>query len=362
MYSLYNEFSDEKFSMVYLGDFSDNITTMLIDLSETFLTKDQNLSKLWKKASMLVTESFQNVVRHKIQEQEIISKNPNSKDFYQISVIDDRVIISSANVIEDQEAEKLNSHIDHINSFDTNDLKELKQDVLRFGSVNKKGGAGLGLIEIVRKSGLPLKKKFVPLASGYKLLLLGLEIPMDKDLKTHKTGINSTGEFYRQMTDNGILLLYKGDFSSSSNSNIIEMLINNFLKEGEVDPSKLKNIVAIIEVLQNVSIHGKSINGSKEGIFAIRNIDDELFIECGNFVKSENHENLKKILKSIKACSSDELENLYKQKLSASHLSEKHSGGLGLIEMARFSKNTFSYNFEETPDNQLFYSIKFKTE
>jgi hypothetical protein len=362
MYSLYKEFDDEKYSMVYLGDFSDDITTMLIDLSETFLAKDQHLSRLWKKASMLVAESFQNVVRHKIQEHEIMSRNPHNKDFYQISVIDDRVVISSANVIEEKEAEKLNSHIDHINSIDANDLKQLKQNVLNFGSVNNKGGAGLGLIEIVRKSGLPLKKQFIPLISGYSLLLLGLEIPMNKDLKTHKTDINSTGKFYRQMTDNGILLLYKGDFSSSSNSNIIQMLTNNFLIEGEVDPSKLKNIVAIIEVLQNVSIHGKSIHGSKEGVFAIRNIDNELFIECGNFVKHENYESLKKILNSIKACSNDELENLYKQKLSASHFSEKHSAGLGLIEIARFTKNTFSYNFEETPENELFFSIKFKTE
>jgi hypothetical protein len=215
---------------------------------------------------------------------------------------------------------------------------------------------------MVRKSGLPVKKQFIPQTSGYKVLLLGLEIPMGKDLKTHKTDINSTGKFYRQMIDNGILILYKGDFSRSSNSNIIQMLNNNFLKDGEIDPSKLKNIVAIIEVLQNVSIHGRSINNTKEGIFAIRNIDGKLFIECGNFVKHDNYQDLKKILNSIKACSSDELEKLYKQKLSASHLSEKHSAGLGLVEIARFTKNTFSYNLEETPDNKLFFSIKFKTE
>ena len=348
--------------MVYLGDFSDDITTMLIDLSETFLAKDQNLSRLSKKASMLVAESFQNVVRHKIVEHEIICKNKNIKDFYQISVTNERVVISSANVVAKKYTDSLNRKIEHINSLDNNQLKQLKQETLQFGSINEKGGAGLGLIEMVRKSGLPLKKQFIPFQNEYNLLLLGLEIPMDSNLKSHKTDINSTGRLYHQMTDNGILMLYKGDFSSSSNSNIIQMLNNNFLKEGEVDPAKLKNIVAIIEVLQNVSIHGKLINGSKEGIFAIKNIDGELYIECANFVKHENYEKLKNILSSIKACSSDELEKLYKKKLSISHLSDRQSAGLGIIEIARFTKNTFSYNFEETPDNQLFYSIKFKTE
>jgi len=362
MYSLYKEFSDEKYSLIYLGDFSDDITNLLIGLSETFLTKNQDLSKLSKKASMLVAESFQNVVRHKILENDNFSHDICNKDFYQLSVTDDRVIISSANAIQAQYADKINSHIDHINSLDKASLRKLRQDVLKFGSLNDKGGAGLGLIEMVRKSGLPLKKAFIPFNNGYNLLLLGLEIPIDRELKTHKTDINNTGTLYRKMTENCLLMLYKGDFSSSSNFNIIEMLNNNFLKDGEVDPSKLKIIVAIIEVLQNISIHGKSISGSKEGIFAIRDINNELYIECGNFIKQESYEPLKEILESVKACNNNELEKLYKKKLGASYLSGKNSAGLGLLEIARFSNNSFSYKFEETSENQLFYSIKIKTE
>ena len=360
MYSLYKKFSNERLSLTYLGDFSDDITTMLIDLSETFLSKNPDLCRLSKKASMIVAESFQNVVRHKTAED--VSDPSCNKDFYQLSIIDDRVMISSANVIEDKYTDKINSHIDQLNSLDSNGLKQLKQDVLEYGAVNEKGGAGLGLIEMVRKSGLPLKKAFIPLNNVYNLLLLGLEIPIDRELKTHKTDIKTTADFYRQMTDDCLLMLYKGDFSNSSNFNIIQMLHNNFLKDGEVDPSKLKNIVSIIEVLQNVSIHGKSINGSKEGIFALSEIGGELFIECGNFIEQKNYEALKGMLQSIKASSNDELEKRYKEKLSASYLSGKDSAGLGLLEIARFTKNSFSYNFEEIPDNQIFYSIKIKTE
>ena len=362
MYSLYQEFSDEKYSLAYLGDFSDDITTMLIDLSDTFIARDQQLSKLRKKASMLVAESFQNVVRHKILEHETISQNPYNKDFFQISVISDRVIISSANIIEEKYADTLISQIDHINSLDKSQLKQFKQEKLEFGNVSEKGGAGLGLIEMVRKSGLPLKKLLLPLTKGYRLLLLELEIPTGKDLNTHKKDISTTAQFYRKMTENGILLLYKGDFSSSSNFNIIEMLNNNFLKDGEVDPAKLKVIVAIIEVLQNVSLHGLSINGAKEGIFALKKIDDELFIECGNFVEQEEYKPLKELLDSVKMASSQELENMYKEKLSVSHLSDKRSAGLGIIEIARFTKNSFFYSFEKAPDNQYFFSIQFKTE
>jgi hypothetical protein len=92
---------------------------------------------------------------------------------------------------------------------------------------------------------------------------------------------------YHEYVNDNVLLIYKGDFSSSSNINLIEMFHNNVLDNGELNPNKLKNIISIIEVLQNVSKHGKTINGVREGIFIIKNYNNELFIECSNFISQE---------------------------------------------------------------------------
>ena len=139
------------------------------------------------------------------------------------------------------------------------------------------------------------------------------------------------------------------------------MLSNNFLKNGEIDPKKLKNIVAIIEVMQNVSKHGKEIEGLKEGIFAIKELSGELYIECSNFINKADYILLKTKLKEIKSSNTEELNKMYKEKMANSYLSDDDNGGLGLLEIARFTKNNFTYNFVETTENEIFYSIKIKT-
>lgn len=156
-------------------------------------------------------------------------------------------------------------------------------------------------------------------------------------------------------------MLYKGGFSSVSNANLIEILTNNFIQNGELSSDKAKNIIAIIETMQNVSKHGKSIENSKEGLFSISVINDELYLECSNFIKQENYESFKNNLKAIKSSSIDEIEKIYKKKLAESYLDGGDNSGLGLLEIARFTKNKFDYNFVETAENEMLYTIKIKT-
>ena len=361
MYSLFESLKDEKICLAYFGVFSDSITFSLIDLSESYISKNEHFAKISKKASLLIIESFQNIIRHGIIEKNDISEIQYNKDFYQISILDDRIAITSANVIEDNMIENLNQQIDYINSLDVKELKSFQQETLFRGSLSGKGGAGLGLIEMVRKSGLPLKKTIISLTEGFSLLLLGVEISIGTDYKEHRVNIKSTESIYKRLTEDGVLLMYKGDFSSSSNSNLIEMLHANFLRNGAIDSHSLKNIISIIEVIQNVSKHGKALNGMKEGIFAIKNITGELYIECSNFVNREDYDNLKSTLRTIKSKSLQELESLYRQKLANSYPFEEGNGGMGLIEIARLTKNTFTYSFVETEDNEIFYSITIKT-
>jgi len=54
----------------------------------------------------------------------------------------------------------------------------------------------------------------------------------------------------------------------------------------------------------------------------------------------------------------EEIEKLYKNKLSDTESSGLVSNGLGLLEIARFTRNEFKYELTETAENEFFYSIK----
>lgn len=360
MYSLYQELKDKRISLSYLGVFTDKITDMLIQLSESYVTKDNSLSKLSKRSSFLIAESFQNLVRHGIMERSDFDKLKYNKDFFQINILSDRITISSVNVLKNSTVSGLAYKIKHVNSLNKDELKELRNEILQHGTLSSKGGAGLGLIEMVRKSGLPLLHKFVSLNDNYSLLILSMEIPISKKETEHIISVDSIEKVYKRLVEDEIFILYKGDFSSSSNLNLVGMLENNFMNGNGIRSEKGKNIAAIIEVMQNVSKHGKVIDKHKEGVLALSLLNGELYIECSNFIAQENYDDLKEKLKDVKESTMEEIEQKYMDKLRNA-LVDEDEGGLGLFEIARFSQNTFTYNFTETQDNELFYSIKMKT-
>ena len=53
--------------------------------------------------------------------------------------------------------------IDNINKLNKDDLNALYKKQIREGSLSEKGGAGLGLIDIARKTGRQLEYQFLPL-------------------------------------------------------------------------------------------------------------------------------------------------------------------------------------------------------
>jgi len=361
MYSAYETFHHEKISIAYFGVFNDDITNLLIDLNNDYLNRKTEFSKTTKKTSFLIAESFQNIIRHRIIERDKITDIQYNKEFYQISIFNEGVQINSANVINRNVVFELNDSIEHINTLSQEELKKLKLQLLEHGKVSNKGGAGLGLIEIVRKTKLPLQKMFFPLTNDFSLLLLGIMFPFEKKQNSNPIKIEKVGQFYRNLVENGTLLLYKGDFSDASNSVIIDILHKNFMKEGRFDSNKVKNIVTIIEVLQNVSKHGKVIDGLKEGIFSVKELNGDIYIECSNFVKEEDYLPLKNLLKKIKSASLQEINELYKKTMTESIFSNDENAGLGFLEIARFTQNKFSYYFIENSDQSIFFSIRIKT-
>lgn len=361
MYQLYEGLKEEKICLSYLGSFNDEITDKLIGLSENYLENANQLSKLKNKVSFLIAECFQNVVRHggaKEDEKIVVA---NHKDFFQINVFDDRVVLSSSNLIGKTYIADLKKKIMQVNSLNSDELKILYNEVLNNEGFSSKGGAGLGLIDMARKSGLPLKNHFNSLNDIYSEFFLGLEIINTKEMSTPKISISSITEFYKKLVDKDVLILYKGDFSKESISSLIEMLQNNFVEAENISSKKIKSIITLIEALQNVSKHSKVINGAKEGIFSISDSEDGFIIECGNFVEKETAESFKKNIEVVKSTSLEEIVKLYKKKLVDTEITVQGNCGLGLLEIARNSSNNFSYEFVDTPDGEVFFSIKIKT-
>ena len=106
-----------------------------------------------------MAECFQNIIRHASTSQNkiVYSDDPG---FIITRNKDNRYYVTTGNLIDNKEIDLLKKHLDHINEMNLAELREEYTSVLRNGEFTDKGGAGLGLIDMARKSGYKLGYRF----------------------------------------------------------------------------------------------------------------------------------------------------------------------------------------------------------
>jgi len=70
-------------------------------------------------------------------------------------------IVTAGNTILNSDIEKLKNKIDKVNSLNTEALKKYYKEIINNGVISDKGGAGLGILDMVLKSGNPVVYKFI---------------------------------------------------------------------------------------------------------------------------------------------------------------------------------------------------------
>jgi len=353
---LNNHLIDSKISLSYFGAFSDEITTKLISISEFYLQHKSEIGKLKNKVSFLIAECFQNIVRHT---DTIENKSKiNHSDFFQLNVLNDRIALTSCNLIENKYIVDLEKKLIQVNSLNADALKKLYTDLLKNGEFSDKGGAGLGLIEMARKSGLPLKYKFTDLGNDTSQFFLLLEIIQTNENGEEKINIDEVEQFYKELHKQNVLIQYKGDFSVEIINPILDMIKHNFKtsKDSNIVTEK-RVIITLVEAIENTAKHGKVINGIKEGILTISKTATNYVLETGNYIGFEAYQKLNTTLTNIKKLSLEELNNHYKKVIMETEITEDGNTELGFIEIARKSNN-FSFEFEPSSNNDYFYKIK----
>jgi hypothetical protein len=121
-------------------------TNQILDDIEIKLSVDIDLGKR-KKIIKVVAEALDNVCKHS-------SKLSN----LQVSCLlchidkDDNLYISTRNLVPNDQVGNLILKVQQLNLSNQDELNKLYRDQLKFGKLNEEGDAGLGLIEIARKS------------------------------------------------------------------------------------------------------------------------------------------------------------------------------------------------------------------
>ena len=155
-HTLARSFSGDRATFLYSGRFHDEHTARLITLSEEVLTGLGDTRKLRGKLAFVMVEAYQNIVRHRSIVQGTGAKDPG-RSLFLLRGITDGFAVQTVNRMDAGEAEALDALMRDLQRLDASELKERFLAGLKATTRSERGGAGLGLIEMARRSGQPLQ-------------------------------------------------------------------------------------------------------------------------------------------------------------------------------------------------------------
>ena len=178
---------DKRLTLAYEGEVTQEITKAFTSMTEKNLEKVEEDGKIKKKVYHVMVECLQNIAKHADDETETASDNLEEglakTGIFLIGSDENEYFITSGNGILNENIADLRDMIDNINALDADGLKELHKFKMREGAISEKGGAGLGFIDIARKTGNPLEYHFEPIDAKSSFFLLKSRISRVKEEK-----------------------------------------------------------------------------------------------------------------------------------------------------------------------------------
>jgi len=359
----YDILANDHISFLFQGSYNDDMTEGILELSEYNIDNFEGLTKQRKKISFLIVECFQNIVRHGvvdstyvIPEGVFIIRNKGNVNY-----------ISSINYLSNDVVKPLKQTLDKLKSLSKDELKQFYLKTLVELPVSGKGGAGLGLIELARKSTFPLSYKFKKvndkLSIFYFLIRMQNEMPHFENTKTDNNNLDlqSFIQFYDLVKETNTMMVYKGDFAKASILPIIKIFEDSIQNlDGNINIKKRVYII-MVELLQNISDHAVEYHFEnqelKEGIFIMGKRDDVYLISTGNKVENEQVPQIKSYIESLNKLNYGELRKLYVKNLRKSKKESSEHEGLGLIDIVSESSDKIDFQFVKIDEEHTFFSI-----
>jgi len=344
----------------YRGMVTNENSTSLLMLLEKEIESSEFGYLARKRLFMFVVESLQNVSRHSNPEKYgdmslvLYARNPEG------------YTVTTGNVIENQAIENLREKLERINSLNPGNIRNVYRQMLNASEFSSKGGAGLGLIEMAKKTGNRLDFDFIPLDNKYSYFILSKTVDASgkscEDITSSRKFKSSVViEIERLMTLNNIYLIWSGHFSTDLSDEVLKFTETDLTEKSIKSSLKRKIFGILIEALENVAKHSP---GSREAelygmpLLIFRQGDANKYsIVTGNLIENNKIQPLKEKIDIINNASKESLKTLITESLRQLQINSRSTGNLGLLEMARKSGGRLNYSFDKINDRYSYFTL-----
>ena len=317
-----------------------------------------------KRLFMFVLESLQNVSRHSNKDQYA------NMSMVVYSKTDDGYTVTTGNVIPASGSNNLRAKLEEINNLDAKEIKNVYKQMLSAAEFSNKGGAGMGLIEMAKKTGNKLDFDFVSLDNDNSYFVLSKTVDAG-GVGMHYGGLEKTFRgkavslLEKLMAENNIYLIWCGHISPDVGKEVLS-ITESKLTEEDVESKLRKRVFSIlVEILENVAKYSSGKEPEKQygmPVVMIKLVNKIYSLTTGNLILNTQVDHLKEKLDIINNYDKPGLKEFFIKSLLSQEVNSDSTGNMGLIDTARKSGSKLDYRFERINELYSYYILTVKVE
>ncbi len=175
VYDIYDKMERNNILLSFKGEITSDLLASILQIMETKMDNMNEEPKIKKKVYNVLVECLQNLYHHLDEISEASSDKVRSAIFT-IGKKDNKYSIITGNYILNENIGGLRRRLDEVNSLSKEELKEYYKKVLNNGEMSMKGGGGLGMIDIARKTGEKLEYNFLEIDNKVSFFTLNIKV------------------------------------------------------------------------------------------------------------------------------------------------------------------------------------------
>lgn len=176
IYDFYDKMERNNIMLSFKGNITSELLTSILQIMESKMENLQEEPKIKKKVYNVLVECLQNLYHHMDEGSLVISGDNRQSAIFMIGKLNNQYNIITGNYILSENVDILKERLDKVNSMSKDELKDYYKSILNNGERSDKGGGGLGMIDIARKSGEKLNYHFMTIDDKNSFFSLNVKI------------------------------------------------------------------------------------------------------------------------------------------------------------------------------------------
>ncbi len=161
----------------HTGEFTSDYIDSILPSIEEGLCRTVTFDNIRKKTFHIFVECIQNLFHH-VDPIDYVGKEYGEARLGALVLSKEGPFchICTGNFVNKERQAKLMETFDHLNSLTENEIKKLYRDTINNHEFSEKGGAGIGMIDIARKTDCKLLYQFFPVDGQPDVLFFSFEV------------------------------------------------------------------------------------------------------------------------------------------------------------------------------------------